>query len=721
MPDDFVRPDQRSSAFPALQIAPGKKAAALALVAAVFLGVASAPAQAQEGLDVRVGTTLTHGFSVRTADIDESKRSPNNDDGNFNYRQGSLVSNTSKFNTEIDIRGQSGGFFTRLQGFADWTNRNGAGARTQISEAAQSEIGDGFKVLDLYLDLEFAVGDAPGSLRVGNHVLNWGESTFTPGGVNVVNPYDLTRLRKPGAELRDGLLPVPMVSGQVDVTPNLSLEGFVQARWEPTSVDPSGSYFSSTDYVGRGARLAYITLPGVGLDDQEGIVGPAAFQPLIQSFRPLNLAFDRPDIRETLSVSRLPDKEAGNGGQAGLALRYYAEALNNTEFGLYAINYNSRLPNIEAQHGSLEGVQRGFLAARSVMTATDQAACSGALQQLVAMGVPGVTATTPCQALALAPAIAAARPVAARSLHSAAVTAAIDRYAETTRFRITYPEDLQTLGASFNTPLGRSGWVLQGEYSYHPDRPLQRSEAALFAEGLAPLIGVTGSGGGAAAGGIQGALTDDLLRGLPICPTPAATDCHQLASLLAFTPSATDGARLLADGSALAALNPVFANFGGVIPGYIERDVSQLQATAVRIFGPTLGAESLVFLTEAALHHVHSLPDQGVTANRLDTPGSHDQGATSTSWGYRLLSRLNYANAVGPATLSPYLQFQHDVSGYSPLPAGPFEKGRRGLTLGVGVNYLERFQADLSHTSYHGSTHSLSDRDFAQLSLSVSF
>jgi hypothetical protein len=43
--------------------------------------------------------------------------------------------------------------------------------------------------------------------------------------------------------------------------------------------------------------------------------------------------------------------DPGNDGQFGVALRWYAEALNATEFGLYYINYHSRLPYVQLTGG----------------------------------------------------------------------------------------------------------------------------------------------------------------------------------------------------------------------------------------------------------------------------------------------------------------------------------------------------------------------------------
>ena len=161
------------------------------------------------------------------------------------------------------------------------------------------------------------------------------------------------------------------------------------------------------------------------------------------------------------------------------------------------------------------------------------------------------------------------------------------------------------------------------------------------------------------------------------------------------------------------------AKLGTRLQGYIQRDVSQVQATATKLFGRTLGADTLAFVTEVALAFVHDMPDEGKTP--LQTHGTGDIVADASSWGYRLAGRLDYNNAIGAIRLSPYLQFQHDVDGNSPTPSGPFLEDRMALTLGVGVSYLDRLRTDLSYTMYDGKTNYLSDRDFVSVSATYSF
>ena len=746
-----------------------KGAAAIALAA-----VAAAPAAAVEfetgGARLSLDTTLSHGLSFRVADRDsDDVLGVNSDDGNRNYG-GGLISNTSRFVSELDMEFGSFGAFGRVQGFVDFENRDGGRDRTRLPAEARDRVGDDLEVLDLYLSAGADIGDMAVEARLGNQALNWGESTFIQGGVNVISPFDVARLRKPGAELREGLLPVPMVSVAASPTPELSVEGFYQLKWEETRIDPSGTYFSTNDYASPGGSVAYLaneaTRPIVS-----DMGGPnpmtAAGQGLADLVRAVNLAlpgcrataagFAGPDCllerdRRFLGVARAPTQEPRDSGQWGVALRWYSEALNDTEFGFYFVNHHSRLPLVSARYGTAAGLLNAHLAARGVSSGAEPG-----VRQLVAAARPlieagvrqAVAAARPLIEAGVTRAVEAARPQiqqgvtqavtqqitaaveaqvpagtpdrsavvkqqvevqlrsnAVQARLSAAVrdevasqiakgvedqsarrietgiedeserqvTAAIDcekgrvapaceafasdSYGKTARYFVEYPEDLKVFGFSFNTVLGSSGWALQGEYSWHPDSPLQRTETSLFIEGLSPLR------------------------------APALAESQR--------------------------------KLGTYLRGWVPLDVSQAQATLTKTFGPRLGADGSVFVAEAALTRIHGMPDRATIP--LDTHGAGDAlTADATSWGYRVAGRLDYNNAIGAARLSPYAQFQHDAKGNSAGPSGPFLEGRTAFTVGLGLGYLDNMRMDLSYTAFGGSTNYLRDRDFVSVSASYSF
>ena len=42
----------------------------------------------------------------------------------------------------------------------------------------EKRVGAGIELLDAYINYDFDIGNMPAQIRVGNQVINWGESTF---------------------------------------------------------------------------------------------------------------------------------------------------------------------------------------------------------------------------------------------------------------------------------------------------------------------------------------------------------------------------------------------------------------------------------------------------------------------------------------------------------------------------------------------------------------
>src|SRR5690606_26506558 len=132
------------------------------------------------------------------------------------------------------------------------------------------------------------------------------------------NPIDASAFRRPGAELKEGLLPVEMLYLSQGLTENLTLEAFYQLKWRGTIADNCGTFFSTSDVVGRNCndRLVFA-------------------------------AVDLPHGEQPLGtcVARVhKDTDASDSGQFGVARRWVVPALNNTEFGFHAMNSHSRNP-----------------------------------------------------------------------------------------------------------------------------------------------------------------------------------------------------------------------------------------------------------------------------------------------------------------------------------------------------------------------------------------
>ncbi len=651
------------------------------------------------GGDATANFTLTHGLTFRAAKPNNSwLADPNGNDGNSNYNRG-LVSNTSSLTGEFEVNGDNLGLFARIHGFVDFENLNGMRERTPLSDDALDVAGRDFRLLDFYVSGAFDPGGIPLDLRLGNQVLNWGESTFVPNGINVINPIDVSRLRTPGSELRDALVPVPMAYAAIEPVPNFSVEGFYQFEWKKTQIDPVGTYFSTTDYVGPGGQYAFLSLPGLTPSDRgapfSNDLNLSISSDIYKRNRSETKSYLKLDCDVThmpgtpirtnaegsdcqpaydpyfLAVKRDKDVEPSNGGEFGVALRYLSPALNDTEFGFFFVNAHSRLPIVSGKVGNALAI------AQSVNIKDAVESLGSDTRQLITGAVAEGQGPTLAKLLGLN--LSVFNSFDSDNKVTALTNAisqglAYDHFAKASQYFVEYPEDLETFGVSFNTVLGTSGWALQGEYSFHPNLPLQSEETWLFSQALRPLFVC---------------LIEPGLGCLETSPTNIKTLPIPNIELL-----------------------------GTDLPGYVRRDVSQAQVTATQVFGSVLGSDSTGFITEAAMMKVHSMPDPQMRP--LETLGTGD-GADATSWGYRGAIWLDYNNAIGAVNLSPYVQFQHDVSGSSPAPFGPFVEGRKVMTLGVGADYLERWSADLSYTTHAGAHNPLADRDFVSLSFSYSF
>ncbi len=190
-------------------------------------------------------------------------------------------------------------------------------------------------LLDAYVYGSFAMGNSDLQVRLGNQVINWGESIFIQG-VNQINPIDVPAARRAGAELKEILLPVWAIYGNWGFSFG-SLEAFYQLQWNNTSVDGCGTYFTATS-----------TLIGAdpGSCDSITVVGGQNGNPATGTVSPIVPQFGSQPWQQAVRGTYVPaikGREASDSGQFGLAFRFPVEKID-TEIGLYAMNIHSRLP-----------------------------------------------------------------------------------------------------------------------------------------------------------------------------------------------------------------------------------------------------------------------------------------------------------------------------------------------------------------------------------------
>ncbi|HBO3116997.1 TPA: DUF1302 domain-containing protein [Pseudomonas aeruginosa] len=228
------------------------------------------------------------------------------DDGRRNFKQGEAFSKVFKGIHDLELKYGESGIFLRGKYWYDIALEDDDTNFKPIEDNGRKTAakGKGAELLDAFVYHNYLIGDLPGTVRLGKQVVSWGESTFIQGGINIINPIDVTAFRRPGSEVKEGLTPVNMVYLSQNLTENFSIDGFYQLEWDQTAIDNCGTFFSTTDVIADGCS---------GLETQ-GIIIP-----------------------------RSADHDARDGGQWGSALRWFSPELDS-EFGAYFINYHSRQP-----------------------------------------------------------------------------------------------------------------------------------------------------------------------------------------------------------------------------------------------------------------------------------------------------------------------------------------------------------------------------------------
>ena len=251
------------------------------------------------------------------------------DDGRLNYEAGDFFSKIFKGVHDLELRyGDSGAFF-RGNYWYDFEVKDGSQRFYDIQEDGRhpSQKGSGYQLLDAFVYHNYFIGNNPGNVRLGKQVVSWGESTFIGNSINSINPIDVAAIRRPGAELKEALLPVEMLYLSQGLTENLSMEAFYQLKWRETVLDNCGTFFGS-DTLARGCYDRLVVW------DQDLPQGDPALGAG---------GLGNPALSDYIVRAR-KDKHADDDGQFGVAFRWFVPELNDSEFGFYAMNYHSRTP-----------------------------------------------------------------------------------------------------------------------------------------------------------------------------------------------------------------------------------------------------------------------------------------------------------------------------------------------------------------------------------------
>ncbi|MHC8321022.1 DUF1302 domain-containing protein [Pseudomonas sp. GB2N2] len=335
-------------------------------LALAILAVLTTPSYAtsidiNEDWSLSTKTTLTLGSSWSTQNPDKSLMTRANalqaqgvrangtsvsaDDNRLNFEKGDPISQNFKGLTDFSLDGQGQGAFIRFKYWYDHAYETRDGRFKDFDDSGWDDLSKfkGFQMLDAYVWKDFQVAEHPLTVKVGNQVLSWGESLLIQNGINVINPLDVSAFNRPGVEIKEGQLPVEMVSFSFGLSDTTNLEGFYQYNWRPSVLDGCGTFFASSDAIQKGCGPLY--LGQVQTDQQMQAAG--------------------------LYATSRGNESPSDNGQFGFALRQLIPALNDAEAAVYFINYHSRLPyfTLDAKNTSVRGTFPGRVQAPSYAAA----------------------------------------------------------------------------------------------------------------------------------------------------------------------------------------------------------------------------------------------------------------------------------------------------------------------------------------------------------------
>lgn len=267
-----------------------------------------------------------HNPSAKLTSAAVDSNNVNQDDGDLNFKRG-LISNRVDLLSEFDLSYKDMGLRMSGAGWYDTVyNRHNdnpgfAGGATpnqvsvpynEFTRATRKVHGRGGELLDAFVFGNTAVGDDGAvSFRLGRHALVWGETLFfgTNGIAGGMMPVDAVKLVSvPNTQFKEAIRPVPMLSGQWQITPKTSVGAYYQFRWAKSRLPAVGSYFSASDITPDGGEQLLVAGPG---------------SPFLNN------------------APRLDDQRPKNSGQGGFQFRTEAA---DFDLGAYLIRYHAKTP-----------------------------------------------------------------------------------------------------------------------------------------------------------------------------------------------------------------------------------------------------------------------------------------------------------------------------------------------------------------------------------------
>jgi hypothetical protein len=193
-------------------------------------------------------TRYTDGYG-NTGSINSGPRnliSANGDNGRTNFDGGDIFDITQRVYSEI-IGNTDDGTSVNLSFVGTYNpvvDVNGNPEFAPFTSKQQDDIESNLTLLNAYVSKDLNMDH---TLTVGRFVPSWGESTFIPIGMNglTTNAVDLSKLRNPGASIKEALIPTEQITLEGFLSDGWSYEAYLQMNEGHVEFEEAGQFFGN--------------------------------------------------------------------------------------------------------------------------------------------------------------------------------------------------------------------------------------------------------------------------------------------------------------------------------------------------------------------------------------------------------------------------------------------------------------------------------------------
>jgi hypothetical protein len=254
--------------------------------------------------------------------------------GDQNFQDRGIVSERLDLLSEFDavwrrdfgLRLSAAGWYDhKIRGTTQADNDffNGQSPYNEFPEQTRRKAGRKAELLDAFVFGGWRFGEESKlTARLGRHGLQYGESLFfgDNGIARAQGPIDIDKLlASPNAQFKEIIRPVPQISSQLQINPDLAIGGYYQFRWEEDRLPAAGTYFSTANIPWGSMQNEFATLP-------LNVTNPAVTAPFL--------------------LVPGGDRKPRDSGQFGLQVKLRA---GETDFGAYYARYHDKAGQLYGQ------------------------------------------------------------------------------------------------------------------------------------------------------------------------------------------------------------------------------------------------------------------------------------------------------------------------------------------------------------------------------------